>query len=119
MPKGVHQLSVIKSINLAFRFVRELCALAALGYWGFTTGRGPAARIGLGIGAPLLAAAVWGAFVAPRAPVAVPALVLLTLELAVFGSAVAALYAVGRPSLAWTLAIGYALNRVLLAAWHQ
>jgi hypothetical protein len=95
-----------------------VCA-GRVGILGIKTGRGPAARIGLGIGAPLLAAVVWGTFVAPRAPVAVPAVVRLALELAVFGSAVAALCAVGRPSLAWTLAIGYAINRALLAVWYR
>ena len=112
-------MSLIRSANLAVRFILELCALAAYAYWGFKTGRGPVARIGLGIGAPLLAAVVWGTFVAPRAPVAVPAAVRLVLELAVFGSAVAALYAAGRPSLAWALAVTYAINRVLVAVWHQ
>ena len=38
----------------------ELCALGDLGYWGFKTGGGLIAKIGLGIGAPLAAAVVWG-----------------------------------------------------------
>jgi hypothetical protein len=117
--KRIEQLRQQLLRNLAFRVVLESCALAALGYGGFKTGRGPVTRIGLGIGAPLLGAAVWGAFVAPRAPVAVPAPVRLARELAVFGSAVAALYAVGRPSLAWTLAIAYVTNRALMAVWGQ
>jgi hypothetical protein len=33
-----------------------------LGYWGFKTGGGMAAKVGLGIGAPLAAALVWGCF---------------------------------------------------------
>ena len=31
-------LEVIKAANLALRFLLELCALGALGYWGFKTG---------------------------------------------------------------------------------
>jgi len=112
-------LSAIKSANLALRFLLELSALAALGYWGFKTGRGTVAKVGLGIGAPLLAAVVWGTFVAPRAPVEVPGPVRLALELAVFGSAAAALYAAGRPSVAGALAVTYAVNRVLMAVWNQ
>jgi Protein of unknown function (DUF2568) len=47
--------------------------LAALAYWGFTVGDGIGAWV-LGIGAPLLAAVVWGAWVAPKAkwPVPIP-----------------------------------------------
>jgi hypothetical protein len=47
----------IKNANLALRFLLELCALAALGYWGFQTGRGPVMSAVLGIGAWLLTAA--------------------------------------------------------------
>jgi hypothetical protein len=28
-------MGVVKAVNAAVRFARELCALAALGYWGF------------------------------------------------------------------------------------
>jgi hypothetical protein len=59
-------LEVIKGANLALRFLLELCALGALGYWGFKTGGGLIAKIGLGIGAPLVAAVVWGTFVSLR-----------------------------------------------------
>jgi hypothetical protein len=58
--------------NLTVAFLLELCALAALGYWGFRTASGPAAKAALGIGAPLLAAVLWGLFAAPRAPVSIP-----------------------------------------------
>ena len=112
-------MSAIKSANLALRFLLELCALAALAYWGFQTGRGTIAKLGLGIGAPLLGAVIWGTFVAPRTPVEVPGPVRLALELTVFGPAAAALYAAGRPSLAWALAVAYAVNRALMAVWDQ
>ena len=60
--------------NLTLAFALELCALAALGYWGFSVGGGPGAKAVLGIGAPLCAAVLWGLFAAPRAPVSVPLL---------------------------------------------
>jgi quinol-cytochrome oxidoreductase complex cytochrome b subunit len=110
---------VIKSANLALRFLLELCALAALGYWGFQTGRGLFMKIGLGIGAPLLAALVWGTFVAPHAAVPVSAPLRLVLELVVFGSAAAALYAAGRPALAGSFALTVVINRVLMHLWGQ
>jgi hypothetical protein len=78
--------------NDGLRFVLELAALTALGYWGFAEHGGVLQWL-LGLGAPLLAAVVWGAFVAPKAsrPTVDPARLLL--ELAVFGSGVAALLA--------------------------
>ncbi len=91
----------IKSVNLALRFLLELCALAALAYWGSHTGTGLIAKIGLGIGTPLVAAVIWGIFVASKASVTVPEPWHLILELLVFGSAVAGLVAAGRPTLGW------------------
>ena len=58
--------------NLTVAFLLELCALAALGYWGLRTASGPATKAALGIGAPLLAAVLWRLFAAPRAPVSIP-----------------------------------------------
>ena len=37
--------------NLVVRFVLELCALAALCYWGFWAGDGPLVGLVLGLGA--------------------------------------------------------------------
>ena len=36
---------VLKYANLALAFLLELCALAALGYWGFVTGGGYQRRL--------------------------------------------------------------------------
>lgn len=85
--------------NLALAFVLELCALAALSYWGFSTGGGPVTKTALGLGAPLCAAVLWGLFAAPRAPVSVP-LVRLGVKVTVFGSASLVLYATGHHVLA-------------------
>ena len=112
-------METIKLANLTLRFLLELCALAALGYRGFKTGASLVAKIGLGIGAPLLATIVWGTFVAPGAPIPTPALLLLFLELVVFGSASAALYWAGHPTLAWVLILVFVINRVLMYAWGQ
>jgi Protein of unknown function (DUF2568) len=85
--------------NLALAFALELCALAALLYWGFSVGGGSVAKAVLGIGAPVCAAVLWGLFAAPRAQVSVPLLELGT-KLLVFGSATLALYATGHRVLA-------------------
>ena len=112
-------MAILKGTNLALAFLLELCALAALGYWGFHTGRGTLAKVGLGLGAPLLAAVVWGLFVAPKATVTVPGPVHLALEVAVFGLAAVALHAAGQPRLALAFALVVVLNRVLIAVWGQ
>ena len=51
----------LKGANLALRFLLELAALAAVGYWGWDAG-GPL----LAIAAVAAVAVVWGLFVAPK-----------------------------------------------------
>jgi hypothetical protein len=51
--------------NDGLRFLLELAALISLGYWGFAEHDGVSQWLP-GLGAPLVAEAVWGAFVAPR-----------------------------------------------------
>ncbi len=110
---------MIRSINLLLRFLLELCILAALGYWGFQTGQQTIAKIGLGIGAPLLAAAVWGIFLAPASSRRLREPWRSILELVVFGSAIAALYSTGQRSLAVAFGLIYVINKVLLVVWRQ
>jgi len=57
--------SIHHQANLVLRFVLELCALAALFYWGWWSGEGTFAGLALGLGAVLLAAVFWGLFAAP------------------------------------------------------
>ena len=99
--------------NLTLAFLLELCALAALGYWGFRVGGGPVSKLVLGLGAPLVAAVVWGLFAAPRAPVPIR-LARLGTQLAVFGSAAVALYATARAALALTFAILVVVNSIMV-----
>ena len=118
--KGRHfPMSIILTANLLLRFLLELCAIASLGYWGFHTGKGTFVKIGLGIGAPLLAVLIWGTFVSPRAAVAVHGFWHLLLEFVVFGTAAAALYAAGQPSLSMAFILIAFTNRVLMYVWQQ
>jgi hypothetical protein len=112
-------MNLLKSLNLAVRFLLELCALAALGFWGFHTGQGAITKILLGIGAPLLMAVVWGAFVAPRAARRLHEPWRVLLECIIFGVAAVGLIAAGQPTLAWILALVFVLNRILIIAWRQ
>jgi hypothetical protein len=88
-------------LNLALRFVLEVVALIAVGYWGWAGATG-ALRYVLAIGGPLLAAVLWATFRVPgdasasgEAPVPVPGWARLLLELALFGFATWGLYTSG------------------------
>ena len=84
--------------NYALRFLLELAALAALGFWGFVEFGGVLQWV-IGFGAPLVAAAVWGTFMSPKASRPTVDPVRLLIEVAVFGSGVAALLASGETAL--------------------
>ncbi len=109
----------MRIVNLALRFMLELCMLIALGQWGLRTGDSLLAKILLGLGAPLAAAVIWGLFVAPRALRRAGDPARLVLELGIFGLAVAALLAVGRTLLAGLFALAIVTNEALLQAWGQ
>jgi Protein of unknown function (DUF2568) len=110
-------LELIKGANLALRFLWELFALGTLGYWGFKTGSGTVTKIGLGIGAPLVAAVAWGTFVSPQAPVQLPGLLVLVLQVLIFGSVAAGLVATGHRNLALVFVVIVLINALLMYAW--
>ncbi|MEU9074723.1 YrdB family protein [Kitasatospora sp. NPDC004745] len=100
-PIGRRQWTPLTVVNGGLAFGLELAMLAALCYWGFRTGSTLAVRLLLGIGAPALAAGLWGLFLAaggPRFPQ--PLAVEIVLKLAVLGSAALALHGAGRNTLA-------------------
>jgi hypothetical protein len=112
-------MEIIKAANLALSFLLELCALAALGYWGFQTGQSLIVKIGLAVCAPLVAAVVWGTFIAPKAAVAVPTWLWLVLQMVVFGCAAAGLALSGHRTLAGIFVLAVAINSLLLYVWRQ
>ena len=92
--------------NLALRFLLELVALFALGWWGWSL-TDNWLRFVLAILFSLVAATIWGTFAVPddpsrsgEAPVVVRGWIRLGLELIVFGTAVIGLASVGRGSFA-------------------
>jgi hypothetical protein len=97
-------VSGLGGVTLTVRFLCGLAMLAALAYWGFAVGDGIGAWV-LGVGAPLLAAVVWGAWVAPKARWPVPIPTRVAIELVLFGAATAALAVAGRPMLAVVLGV--------------
>ncbi len=112
-------MALLKLLNLALAFLLELCMLAALGYWGFSTYQSWPSQLGFGLGAPILAAVIWGMFLVPKAAKPVSNPLKFILEVLVFGCAVAALIAANRPNLAWAFALLVVLNKLLLYVWHQ
>lgn len=104
--------------NDVLRFGLELCSLAALATWGWQTGP-TGVNLVLAVAAPAAAAAVWGAFVAPKAPRHPRDPWRLGLELAVFGSGVAGLAAVGQKRLAAVLGAAAAVHLALTFALGQ
>ncbi|WP_432361492.1 YrdB family protein [Sporosarcina sp. UB5] len=92
-------------VNLALRFMLEMCGLVAVSHWGFQSGGGFLMKAVLGMGSPLLMAIVWGIFVSPKGPLRVKGSGRVVLELIIFSVAAFALYDVGKPSLAIMLAI--------------
>jgi uncharacterized protein DUF2568 len=112
-------LTMIKNANLALAFLLELGVLVALGYWGFQTGQGTIAKIGLGIGAPIVAVVVWWLFGAPTAVWHLKGPWRVLLQVVFFGSAAVALFAAGQHVLGLAFALVVVLNLVLVSALGQ
>jgi hypothetical protein len=104
--------------NDGLRFLLELAALTALGYWGFAEHGGTVQWL-LGLGAPLVAAGVWGRFIAPKASHPTVDPLRLALEAVVFGSGVAALLAADRTGLGLVFAALVLVHLVLTFALGQ
>ena len=104
----------LRTANLGLRFLLELASLAALAAWGLHTGDSLLAGLVLGVGAPLAAAVLWGAFIAPKARFPVPLAVRVVLELVVFGAAAVALWAAGWHTLAVVFAVAVVVSEALL-----
>jgi hypothetical protein len=92
-------------LNLTLRFLLELTILFAYGNWGWNQGS-DWRRYALAIILPFVAAAVWGIFAVPddpsrsgKAPLPVPGIVRLLLELGIF---VLAVWAMLNSGLFWT-----------------
>jgi hypothetical protein len=110
-------VSPVKAANLGLRFLLELCALAAVAYWGSQVSSSTVVNVIVAIAAPLALATIWGVWLAPnsRRRLARPARTVL--ELAVLAAAVVALVAVGATLLALALTVVAVANGLLLHHW--
>lgn len=96
-------------LNLALRFTLEMAALISIGYWGWVQHEG-VLRVGLAISLPLVAAVLWAVFRVPgdrsgggEPIVAIPGILRLLLELALFAVAAWGLYEARATNVAWIL----------------
>lgn len=104
----------MRGLNLAVRFLLEVCALAALAYGGWHAGGPVWLRVVLAVALPLAAAIIWGRWVAPKASHPMKDPQRLLPEWVVFGGATLALALTVHPILAALLAVLAAGNRLLL-----
>jgi hypothetical protein len=104
--------------NDGLRFLLELAALASLAYWGLAEHGGVVQWL-LGLGAPLVAAVVWGLFIAPKASHPTVDPLRLVLELLVFGAGVAALCLAGSVALAIVFGVLVVVHLALTFALAQ
>jgi hypothetical protein len=100
----------------SLKFFVELAALAAVAVWGARTGSG-AVSVLLAVAAPLLVAAVWGRWNAPRSAHRLDPGPRTALELAVFLAAAGALVATGLATLGIVLAVVAIAVEALLYHW--
>lgn len=117
-------------LNLAWRFLLELAALGAMGYWGWTQHEG-ASRWLWSIGLPIVTAVLWGTFTVPndpsrsgQAPVPTPGIIRLLLELSIFAVAIILLYLSQQQTLSIIMTIMVVLHYLLsydrlLWLWRQ
>lgn len=109
----------LKSINIGIRFLLELLAIYIYGYWGFHVTGHLFLRFVLGIGAPILAAAFWGIFVAPKAVYRLNGISRLLLEIIILGLPTAALFMLQQNTIAFCYGVIMIVNLILVYVWKQ
>ncbi len=110
------------SLSTICTLFRDEPSLLALGYWGWNKAEG-IFRYLLALGIPIITAAIWGTFRVPndpgKAPVRVPGILRLVIEIAYFSFATFAIYDVGAVQLSLlfgaVVVIHYALSYDRLA----
>ena len=97
----------VNKINLAVRFILEMAGLITLGIWGWDKGDGISKYI-LTLGVPLFAATIWGVFAvvddpsrSGNAPIIVPGIIRLFIELTFFVLVIWALFVMHHSMLGW------------------
>jgi hypothetical protein len=108
----------LRAANLAVKFLLELGAIAALAYWGATSGGGVRAVL-LALVTPAVAIVLWGLFAAPKSGRRLSPGARVPFELFVFALAVVAFVAAGSPGAALVFAVIVVVNTALLTGLGQ
>ncbi len=87
-------MTSMQRLNLTLRVLMEIGVIVALANWGIHTGNGAAAKIFLGVGAPVVGFGLWGAVDFHRSGLGEP--LRLVQELVISGVAAAAWYTAGQ-----------------------
>jgi hypothetical protein len=104
----------MRAFNLATKFLLEIAALAAFGYFGYRVGGANLLlSIVLAIAVALIAAILWGFFAAPKSRYRLSDTPRLIFETCFFAAASAALALTGDRIGAIVLFVLYAINAVL------
>lgn len=98
------RLSPMQGLILALRAVLETAIVVGLAYWGWQTGSGTIAKIGLAIGAPVVGFGFWGLVDFRQAGRAAEPLRLVQ-ELAISGLVALSVWSAGQPVLGLLLAV--------------
>ena len=112
-------LTALRTANLALSFGLARVMLGALAVWGIVTGDTAPSRWVLGLGSPVLAAVIWGIWLAPRSDLRLDMPWLVTAQLVIFAVAAAALYGAGYFGFATSFVLLVMLNVTLATVWNQ
>ncbi len=106
-------------LNLVLRFILEVCALIAVGFWGLNQTEN-SLKFVLAICLPIILAVIWGVFAVPndksrsgKAPVPTPGILRLALELGIFVFATWCLYNLGYYQLYIVFGVVIAIHYIL------
>jgi Protein of unknown function (DUF2568) len=108
----------LRPANDVFRFLLEMAMLVGLAFAGFSLADGALGWV-LGLGLPLLAATLWGMFMAPRSDRRVADPAQLAIEVLLFGGAAALLLAAGEAAFGVALGALAAIHLALTFALEQ
>jgi hypothetical protein len=106
-------------INLAVRFILELCALTSVGIWGWRQTDGWLKFVFV-FGFPIILATIWGVFAVPNdpsrsgnAPIPTSGIVRLIIELGIFTIAIWSLYNMGSIKLSFVFGAVVLIHYIL------
>jgi len=106
-------------INLAVRFILEICALLSVGVWGWNQTDGWLKFV-IAFGFPIILAIIWGVFAVPNdpsrsgnAPIPIHGIVRLGIELGIFTIATWSLYSSGFSTLYLVFGVVVVIHYIL------